>query len=253
VGPAAQPRRAGADSRGVRAGPRRAAGALSAAVGALHQGRAGGLRGRAHRPLRAAAPRGEHLSSWCASRPCAARRDSQARRRAQGGDRAVPRGALRLAAGLWSLSSRGRPRADQGQQARGPARLATEALRIKGAFAIAKDLAEKAEEGRPAKPAERRSGKAKPVKAAAGGAEARPRCFFTGRKKTRRSSSARARLARLCFRSRRNPVHSSCHHTSGCQGGRSPMRAAARGSAGRRRGRCALRSTDRTGSRSAPW
>ena len=49
-----QPRRAGADPRGLRARPRRAAWPLPAAVVAGEEGRDGGIRGRTDRPVRAA-------------------------------------------------------------------------------------------------------------------------------------------------------------------------------------------------------
>ena len=82
-----QPRRAGADPRGLRARPRRPPRPLSPPLGAGAQGGDGGLRRRADRPLRPAAGRGRDADAGRAHQGALqARRHRQARRRAEGRD-----------------------------------------------------------------------------------------------------------------------------------------------------------------------
>ena len=101
-----QSRGAGADPRGLRAGSRRAARALPAAVGAGAEGGDGGLRRRADRPLRAAAGGDRHAAP---RRPdqgaLQARRHRAARRRAEGRHRAVPQTTGTRTRPGWSSSS----------------------------------------------------------------------------------------------------------------------------------------------------
>ena len=101
------------------------AGALPAVVEPRLEGGAGGLRGRADRPLRRAAARGQHLAADRAHQgDVQARRHRQARRRPQGRDDPVPRRQVRLPRGARGLHRVPEgPGQDQGQQARRPARL----------------------------------------------------------------------------------------------------------------------------------
>ncbi len=120
-----QSRGAGADPRGLRAGSRRAARALPAAVGAGAEGGDGGLRRRADRPLRAAAGGDRHAAP---RRPdqgaLQARRHRAARRRAEGRHRAVPRRQVCEPGRAGRVPQRpARRRKDQGQQAGDPPRV----------------------------------------------------------------------------------------------------------------------------------
>ena len=117
--------RAGADPGGLCAGSRRAARALPAAVGAGAQGGDGGVRRRADRPLRAAAGGGRDAAAGGADQGALqARRHRQARRRAEGGDGAVPQRQVREPGGAGDVPERpAGPRQGQGQQDRGAARL----------------------------------------------------------------------------------------------------------------------------------
>ena len=114
--------------------------------GADHQGGTGRLRRRTDRPLRPGAERGEHPAAGRADQG-----DVQARRHLAAGRRAAraPRCSSTTTSSPirpgWSISSRreGRAAKISGNKIVLPRDWKTEADRIKGAFAIARDLAEK--------------------------------------------------------------------------------------------------------------
>ena len=139
-----QPRRAGADPRGLRPRPRRAPRPLPPAVGARAQGRARGLRRRADRPLRPAAGRGRDAAARRAHQGALqARRHRPARRRPEGRDRPVPQRQVRQprrAGAVPARPERASPRSATTRSS-SAATGTTDKARLKGAFAIARDLA----------------------------------------------------------------------------------------------------------------
>jgi transcription-repair coupling factor (superfamily II helicase) len=130
----------------LRARSRRAAGPLPAAEPAGIESRPRRLRRRADRPLRQAPAGGQHAAAGGADQGhVQARPYRQARCRPQGRDDPVPqRQVPQSPKGWWSSFRPERAGEGQGQQDRRAPRLGGEADKIKGAFAIARDLAQHA-------------------------------------------------------------------------------------------------------------